>query len=63
MRRIQDMARETRRQLPAKMAGAKLRLRGLEEYYDASIETAEAILARLRRKAASTRHAGTRAAR
>ena len=50
MRRIQGFARETRRQLPRTMAGAKSRLAGLEEYYEASIATAEAVLARLRRK-------------
>jgi DNA-binding transcriptional regulator GbsR (MarR family) len=53
MRRIQGFARETRRQLPPAMAGAKSRLAGLEEYYEASITTAEAVLARLRRQASS----------
>ena len=48
MRRIQGIARETQRQLPKTMASAKRRLEGLDEYYEASIETAEAVLARLR---------------
>lgn len=50
MRRIQGIARETRRQLPRAMTAARFRLAGLEAYYEASIATAEAILARLRRK-------------
>jgi DNA-binding transcriptional regulator GbsR (MarR family) len=51
MRRIQGIARETRRQLPRAMAGARARLERLEEYYEASITTAEMVLARLRKEA------------
>jgi DNA-binding transcriptional regulator GbsR (MarR family) len=55
MRRIQSIAREARRQLPAAMTKAKRRLHDLDEYYEASIETAEAVLARLRSNAAARR--------
>jgi len=63
MRHIQHMAHETRRQLPGSMAGAKARLAALEEYYEASVETAEAVLARLRRRAVSHRPARLRTVR
>ena len=53
MRRIQGIARETRRQLPTSMGSAKRRLDDLDDYYEASIETAEAVLARLRSKPAA----------
>jgi len=55
MRKIQGIARETRRQLPAAMSSARRRLDGLDEYYQASIETAEVVLARLRSQAPGRR--------
>jgi DNA-binding transcriptional regulator GbsR (MarR family) len=63
MRRIQAIARDARRQLPAAMTNAKRRLDDLDEYYEASIETAEAVLARLRSNASTRRRRSRPAAR
>ena len=63
MRRIQAIARDARRQLPTSMLNAKRRLDDLDEYYDASIETAEAVLARLRSSPSARRRRSRPAAR